>query len=231
MSLIKATAYEIRITNFDKIPEREFLQKMLEFAKYEAKHYALAYEMGDGEDPNPHCHFYLEDIRLDIKSLRAKIKKTYGPGNERFKSATLVRDNLKYLGYMLKHPKEFHHNLPETVIEQARLYDASVKMKKASRAVYDALHTLVSKEQNLGYNELVSIVINYYAANKLLYREFTVKSQIQTLAIEFIPRYKEFLIHKEIEHGSFGFESFKRGGTRSIVMSTDYVDSLKLPFE
>lgn len=90
---------------------------------------------------NPHVHMYLcNDTAL--ATIRARLRKLGLSGNGGYSIST-VRDKFKCLAYFMK-GGEYETNLPEEVIQQARVYDEQVKTSMAEKRAKpkSALHEM-----------------------------------------------------------------------------------------
>jgi len=79
---------------------------------------------------NPHVHMYLS-TGTALPTIRARLRKLGLSGNGGY-SITTVRDKLKCLAYFMK-GGDYSTNLPDDVIQQAKMYDAKVKTEMAEK--------------------------------------------------------------------------------------------------
>jgi len=174
--------------------------------------YSFVYE--DNEDgTNPHVHFYLE-TKLKNDSLRKRVKmlKDYRKGNGFYSLRELQPgDNeefpyLKYHAYMAKIAQPEYvgferarlSRLRDAVAEYNRNLKEELKARRLARkTIVQQISEYYEYDQNAPEStEQIAIdVINFYLEKGKLVRKFAMVSQVQTIALKYVPRYRSVLLY------------------------------------
>lgn len=193
--------YALRITNNTEDSE-VWRQLVTSTIKGLSSVWAYCYETGKDTELE-HAHAYLENLFIQPQSVRLKLSKLFGKGNQNY-SLKLVKDQTKYIAYMMKEG-EFHSNLPTNVLQDASAYDHKVKVSRAkTRTTMEALRKICEEKNLYTINEIAKEVVDYYSSNDLLFREHLVQSQVQTLCIKHVPKFRDYTVWQQ----SSKYESF-----------------------
>lgn len=136
---------------------------------------------------NPHLHVIL-DSETPVQTIRNNIRKYGFKGNASY-SVSLVRDEVKALAYVIKDGDIILCTFEDTIMELARQYDIKVKdsVKKKSQtlpAIEEYARKSVPDITKLGIQSWLRLAVLYYKEQGLLFREFQVISQVQTLFLK-----------------------------------------------
>lgn len=173
------TNYAIRVT-FPR--EHQVIQELRSLS--EGK-FALGEEMGSN---NLHCHLWLTTTKSE-QTIRNRILQHVPKGNKSY-SLTTVKDETKYLAYILK-----ESILPElrgfTEEEQKKAIDykeeIQLKQKKKSTIINDLreeMKTLTYDPTLTQQANIMNMILTYHVKNNLIIRKFQTMSYFYTLYSE-----------------------------------------------
>ena len=159
--------------------------------------------------PDDHQHFYIQ-TPLKIPAIRARLRKLGLFGNTSFSCKTLTKYTeqdsipMEYVAYMTKE-KNFYHNLPEDLVEQAIEHNNNIQesikaRKQAKKSRLEQLADYCSEElvvqhpfeNNPEYEEiplppLVSRIVDFYLENNCPLNSNMIKNYAETLIVQRLP--------------------------------------------
>lgn len=148
---------------------------------------------------NVHCHCYFESMTSSL-TIRQMIRKHYGSGNGIYSMKELDEEKpIEYISYCIK---EGNHlispSFDSAFIRECNEWNARVKSeiktkKENKKTVLDKIIEKYDYENqdDIWMPTVVDNVLLYYKENKILVREFQIKSQIQTILLRYVPGYQE----------------------------------------
>lgn len=193
-------SYKIRIDTHNK----SVIDKVIK----DIDRYIVSFEGGPDTQTKAHVHMYVETT-VSHRTLRARITKqkdniTTEENKKGWYSCVELlpeKDNdlyLSYTSYIVKDNKYITSGITDHELGLMVAHDLDTKKKykekKSRKTVYQELEEYVSKEYNdehpsSNVRKLISEVVEFYRVNDKLIREFAMVSQIQTLALKYIPHY------------------------------------------
>lgn len=179
--------YKLRVDTNNKEKLKNLLMRYTEV-------YVIGLENGDSE--NPHCHVYLEtNHRTD--AIRMMIRKHYGSGNGVYSLKELdEKQPIEYISYCIK-DNNYIHTLDTNFIEECKEWNTRIKTEIKTKK--DNKTTILEKiikhydyenQQDIWIPTVIDNVLEYYKENKILVREFQIKSQVQTILLRYVPKYQ-----------------------------------------
>lgn len=160
--------------------------------------YLCAYEGID--TPNPHCHIYGETIS-SLSALRVYIRRNFGTGNRCYSLKAITdRFPLEYLSYCLKEGTYDSYNIPDDILENAKNHDLRVKNEMKSKRRKKGVMSEIIEEMklsncfalcgkkflpNIGINDVVHHIMEYYMKRDVLVRKFFIVSLAQTIMCKY----------------------------------------------
>lgn len=195
--------YKLRLD----IDESINMDDIIEFIQLKCNSYAYCIE-GIIKD-NPHMHWYL-DLKCSSEVIRKKIRELGFKGNKSYSLTSLDEQYpMEYLAYMFKESKVKSWNIPDDIIENAKIQQKKVsdeiKVKKESRkSILDKLteQCLNMKIDFTDYYSkkiIMDVILTYHLDNKLLINVNRVISLYHTLRLRIDKDFK-FKLIDEILH-------------------------------
>lgn len=169
--------YHIRIDTSSENPILEYLASI-------SKRILVSEEAAES---GVHIHIVIE-TDVPEQTIRNHIRSEGFIGNKSY-SISKIRDLIKTLAYILKDNNVIMVSFEEDVMKEATAYDIKVKedIKKKKNILQGIEEHAKENTKDLSSLELRSWVINavsYYQKNEILFREFQVIAQVQTLYLK-----------------------------------------------
>lgn len=148
---------------------------------------------------NVHCHCYFESTTSSL-TIRQMIRKHYGSGNGVYSMKELDEPKpIEYISYCIKEGNQMiSPSFDSAFIRECNEWNARVKSeiktkKENKKTVLDKIieHYDYENKKELWIPQVVDDVLLYYKENKILVREFQIKSQIQTILLRYQPTYQK----------------------------------------
>lgn len=213
---IELHTYKFRVTTPDT-------DKVMKIVKQYSNHYLVSLE---NPETNVHIQGYMETY-TDIQTIRKAILKAFPElkGNRLYSlgKCDYREENMEYLSYLMKQDNWKCITLPKKLMTKVKEHSKTVKeeikkKKESKKTILQQLDSKVVEIINTKYlsqieNEevydiipdVVDVVLDYYKEKDVLFREFQVKSLIQTLLLKHGCRYKSMLRHKYITDFTYQF--------------------------
>ncbi len=176
-----------------------------------------SYVLENPRDSNPHIHYHLiTTLTRDTFVKRVKKLSEYsvhetGKHGNGFYSLSLMKPDddgyLRYDAYLCKQGNPTYHNYSIDEIVEIEDFQEKVKLdiaekKKGRRTQYQCIVEEYFNEERIMADLTITIeycvyaVVDYYAKNEILVREFMMQSLIQTLCLHYVPRFRSnFMSH------------------------------------
>lgn len=186
--------------------ENTSYEDVVSLVKRDSTTYMGCYEViksVDG-DSNPHCHFYLETV-VKQATLRQRLRKLVGKGNRNYSLKDLDGEQypIEYLGYLVKGEELIHVGIPESVLSEAKEYDAQVKKqikerKEKRKSRYTRLDEAFTsteeyKAKMYDANYIIEFVIDFMSKEPVTVSVSTIESHCNTLLLKYDDTYKREL--------------------------------------
>jgi len=189
--------YHLRITLAKCITqyasEQVFLQDVQSFLQDECKLWVVGLE-APPTDKQAHVHCHLEDLRLKLSSLRANLRRKFGPGNGVFSISKIKKSQVQNIAYVIKRQRYTHSpNVSLELLAEAEELCRNFKVEQENHkkakptSTIKALRAICEEKQPSNVSMVVEIVYGYYVEHQVMIREFQMISQIQTLSAQFVP--------------------------------------------
>lgn len=150
----------------------------------------------EGEETNPHLHFYIETTTKEA-TIRSNLRKLGLSGNGAYSLKSLdSRYPLEYIAYMIKEGDYRCKNIPDSVIEEAKAFNLKVveEMKEKKKSKKTQLQCVEEFAKGLGkdlekftLSTWVYCVLDYYKQSGMLVREFQIIAISETLFLKYSP--------------------------------------------
>lgn len=144
------------------------------------------------KNKNLHLHVVV-DTDIPEQTIRNRIRKQGFVGNASY-SISQVRDLIKCLAYVQKDSKIIVNTIPSELFQQAVEYDLQVKedisKNKRSNIMQGIEEYALSKKFDINTMSLYNwsrLTVEYYKKEGILFREFQIVSQVQTLYLKYNP--------------------------------------------
>ena len=148
----------------------------------------------EGGTDNPHLHFYIETTTKE-PTIRSNLRKLGLSGNGSYSLKSLDSQYpTEYIAYMIKEGDYTCKNIPDSVIEDAKVFNSKVKeeikLKKQAKktqlqCVEEYVHSLGKDCTRFGLSSWLRCVLMYYKDSGILVREFQIIAISQTLYLKY----------------------------------------------